>query len=202
MKLQNLIFTVSLILGLSSCSTLSKSECEATDWEQIGFEDGEKGIAATSNTAYKESCANFEVDVDQQAYSQGHIKGMNLFCQAENGFEFGEQGYKYSVVCPQEFEDEYAVGYQFYIAHSNLNEMEKTLLTNNATINKLEIGVNSATLRLNNDALPVTEENELRLSIESMTSQIKDYELANDRIEPILRERQQHLRVLRERYRR
>lgn len=201
MNFKNLFFLLSIFAFLSGCTTMSETECLSTNWEQVGLEDGKKGVGSFSASSYQESCGKYDVPVDMAAYNQGHVNGVALFCQADNGFELGEQGYKYTVYCPQAFEEQYAIGYQFYLAYNNISQMENALYTNETNINKLESGINNAYFRLSSETLSVFEENELRQRIDSMSGQIKDYQLSTERLEPMLRQSQQQLERLRSQYR-
>lgn len=196
------VILTSICIVLSGCSTISKSECLATDWQQIGLEDGKKGLGAFTNSSYQESCAKHNVEIDLIAYRQGHEQGVALFCQPENGFDLGKQAYQYTVMCPPDFIGEYEIGYKFFLAYKNIDQVEQALNTNASTISKLEAGLNTAYLRLNNDDLSISEENQLRQNIDSMSGQIEGYELSTERLIPLLGQRQQELENLKAFYNR
>lgn len=200
MNTKIIVSLLAIITLLSGCSSMSKTECLATDWAQIGLEDGKKGISSSNISSYQESCAKHNIDIDISAYNSGHEKGVALFCQTDNGFELGKQGYEYSVECPTDFYSEYRIGYQFYVAYQNITRVEMAILANTTDISKLESGVNRATLQLNNDDLTPSEENQLRQNINSMTGQIQGLELNNERLVPALHQVQQELESLKSRY--
>lgn len=181
---------------LSGCSTIDKTECLASDWEQIGLDDGKRGIAATSTSSYIERCSGQELTVDMNAYNQGHQKGVALFCQTDNGFDLGEDGFQYTVKCPTAFEQEYKIGYQFYVANSNLHKVEQALLTNENNITKLNSSISNANLELTSDDLSTSEQIAIRQNIEAMTSQIEGHEQAIERIEPALHQMRQQLEAM------
>jgi hypothetical protein len=186
MNVRFLALLVSICAVIAGCSGLSKVDCLAADWEQIGFDDGENGIAASSADSLQATCAEPSAAVDIDAYQLGQKKGATLFCRTENGFDAGSQGKEYSVVCPPEFKVEYDIGYQFYIANKNISLITEAINKNNSDIGKLQSGISRANIQLSNSDLSPSEENQIRQSISSMESQIDNAERTMARLEPLL----------------
>lgn len=200
MKIYTHFLLLSLIALLAGCAGLSKSECLALDWQQVGFEDGSKGLNPSNISSFQESCGKFDVVVDNDAYNQGHAQGVPIFCAPENGYDYGKSGYQYAVSCPTAFNTEYRIGYEIYVAQSNITQIESVINSNEVTIGKLQTAIGEAFLRLDSGLLSVSEENQVRLSIESMESQILNYESDSDRLIPALHDRQEVLERLREQH--
>ncbi|MBX2847562.1 MAG: DUF2799 domain-containing protein [Acidiferrobacterales bacterium] len=195
-----LIPLLSISFLITGCSTMEKTECIASDWQQVGLDDGTRGVAANKAGSYLENCSGSEVAVDMNAYNQGHEKGVALFCQTENGFDLGKKGYEFSVQCPTEFNSEYKIGYQYYIVNSNIAKVENALLTSENNLIKLESNITNAEIQLSSDDLSISEQTALRQNIDSMTSQIDGYEQARVRLEPALHQLRQQLQTLNAQY--
>lgn len=185
-----------MLVLLTGCSSLSKTDCLGFNWEQIGFEHGRSGNGASNLDSYQESCSEYGVNVDQDSYRQGLIKGMTLFCDVEDAFGLGKEGYNYTITCPANFTDEYEIGYEFYIANSRIHKIQMTMNNNAATVNKLQAGIAQANVRLNSGDLSVFEENQVRQNIDSMTGQITGYEQSTEELEMALTQSRQELQSL------
>ena len=94
-------------LFLTGCASLSKEECMAADWRTIGFEDGAKGRLLQRIGEHRESCAEYGIAPDFDAYRQGHQEGVSRYCNANVGYSVGRRGASYNGVCPSEFEAEF-----------------------------------------------------------------------------------------------
>lgn len=192
-----LLFSIGAVLA--GCSSVSKIDCLAADWQQMGFNNGQNGIAPTTDSL-QESCSEPSAAVDIGAYNVGHEKGLALFCQVEKGFDVGMQGKEYSVACPAEFKAEYDIGYKFYIATNNIRLIEKAIMTSNADVGKLQSGISRANSQLSSTDLTPTEENQIRQNISSMESQIISAEQALVRLEPLLGQSRRNLATLKSYY--
>jgi hypothetical protein len=110
MYLKFLGFTV-IILLLSNCANMNKSECLTADWQLIGFEDGSFGKHESHISQHRKECSEHGVTPDLSAYRQGHFKGSKLFCTQSNGFSEGQNGKGYKRNCPTEFEAAFLRGF-------------------------------------------------------------------------------------------
>jgi len=196
------LFAVFILGGCSS--GISKTDCLQMDWEQVGFVDGERGLDIGQLGAHQDTCSEHEVSADADAYYRGHEQGVREFCQPENGFEMGKQGYRYTGICPEDLENdfyaEYDIGLKFQTIYYEINQIERTLNNNSATITKLHSGINLANLRLDTEDLTFQQQTQLRQSIESMTDQVLDYELDSQRLEPALTQKLRELEALNKAY--
>ncbi len=109
-KLTALWFVMPLIL--SGCATLSKDECLAGNWRNIGFKDGANGYTSARLSEHTEACAEYRVMPDQVAYQRGREEGLyKVYCKHGKGFDEGRAGTTYQYVCPKNREDEFMDGY-------------------------------------------------------------------------------------------
>ena len=97
---------------LIGCASLSKEECMAADWRTIGFEDGAKGRLLQRIGEHRESCAEYGIAPNFNAYQQGHEEGVTRYCIAETGFSVGRRGASYNGVCPSSLEADFLIAYR------------------------------------------------------------------------------------------
>ena len=83
---------VSIILLLSNCANMNKSDCLTANWQLIGFEDGSLGKNESQISQHRKECSEHGVTPDLSAYRKGHFEGSKLFCTTNNGFTRGSQG--------------------------------------------------------------------------------------------------------------
>lgn len=99
-------FATAVLLGglflaaMPGCTTISKDECLQGDWRAIGLKDGAEGHAPSRLARHAETCANFGIAPDQQAYRAGWDEGIGIYCTPLNGFVTGRAGKAYHGLCP------------------------------------------------------------------------------------------------------
>lgn len=98
---------VALLLGVSSCATLSEAECHTVDWEERGVRDGAAGRPATLIFDYGKDCGKHGVTADSGAWREGYQRGLVSYCTAERGLEEGVRGGHYTQACPLESEGDF-----------------------------------------------------------------------------------------------
>jgi len=99
------------LLALSGCASLSAEECLAADWYTIGVEDGSRGQSVSRIGAHRKACAEVGVQPDMARYNDGRAFGLQSFCTRERGYAEGENGHRYSGVCPPHLEPVFMQGY-------------------------------------------------------------------------------------------
>lgn len=78
-------------LFMSSCATMNKEECQATDWYAKGITDGAGGKSAEEYQKYSKACTEHGITPDFAQYSKGRDKGLLQFCE-DAGTQLGSQG--------------------------------------------------------------------------------------------------------------
>ena len=202
-----IIVSLTLLLLLTACTTISKTDCLERDWQQQGFDDGSEGVAAAQVESYAESCSRHDVQFDRDVYLEGHAGGIRLFCEPDSAFEKGERGYRYAMgLCPADLESfflgEYLIGLDFYGVYRTIDELERNLAQNYNMISQLNGSIDSAISRASGGDITRQEEDQLRQSVDSMQSQIRIHEDEILRIEELLTQRMEDLEVLKETYNR
>lgn len=198
-----LIFLLSLAF-LAGCSGMRQIDCEAADWAAVGYEDGSSGTPASEIGGYQEACSNQGSIMDLTAYNSGHEEGVREYCKPENGFELGQNGAEYTLDCPADlsvaFLQEYIEGSRFYPYYRNINEREMTIISNRSTMGSLQASIGSTYVQMDSPGITHSQRNAMRLNIESMQSQLRNYELVNERLEAEISEWSSRLQEIKARY--
>lgn len=120
-----LMATLATVVLLNGCNTLNKDECRNANWKLIGFEDGSRGHGPERIGEHRRACAQHNITPDLHAYQNGHAEGMRQFCQPRNGYQQGQNGYRYSGGCPRDLEPAFVhafkSGAEIYAVKSKIN---------------------------------------------------------------------------------
>ena len=91
---------------------MNESECLATDWRTVGYEDGVAGYSGNRIGQYRKACSKHGVTPDLTQYQSGRDQGLLEFCKSAVGFRVGARGAGYNGVCPANLENDFLTGYQ------------------------------------------------------------------------------------------
>lgn len=138
MRIAALTAAVLLALTLAGCATLSKQQCEAGDWESLGFADGLKGYDVTRFAEHQSACSEYGIVVDRQIYESGRQEGLKRYCTPQNAAKVGLAGEPYGNVCRgsagDSFERVYRQAYNVYtidqqieLAQSQIDSLTRQL---------------------------------------------------------------------------
>ena len=86
-------------LLLGSCATMSKDQCLAGAWGEVGFADGAEGYPMSRLDDHAKACAKYGVGPDLAAYGSAREDGLLRYCTPERGFVEGREGDSYHGVC-------------------------------------------------------------------------------------------------------
>ncbi|NNU15270.1 DUF2799 domain-containing protein [Parvularcula sp. ZS-1/3] len=95
-------FAFPLVLGailLASCATLSEGECQYSDWELVGEQDGINGAPLSKFQSYVKQCARYDLAVNSEAWRRGHQKGLETFCTPAGVYNAGLKGQGDAALC-------------------------------------------------------------------------------------------------------
>jgi hypothetical protein len=159
------ITATALTLTLSGCATLSESQCLANDWQTVGYRDGISGTQSSQLLKHQNACVKHGVVPDRTAYLGGWEQGVEQYCQPDNGFNAGERGAGYSNVCPAHLKDSFYEAYQdgrkLYLAHSEINNLSRSISQKEYRLKQLNAQISSTEARLVDDATPAIQRREL-----------------------------------------
>ena len=83
--------------ALGGCASLSKNECLAANWEDIGVRDGANGAGEEQLIRHSTACAKVGVTPDREAWLRGRERGLERFCVPQRAYQRGESGYDFDV---------------------------------------------------------------------------------------------------------
>ena len=101
MKILGLLLT-GVLFAMSSCATMNEDQCKTANWQEIGRNDGMRGLPSSLLGNHAKACEKHGVKADRAAYKLGYGDGVKTFCTPENGFEVGRTGRSASADCPAE----------------------------------------------------------------------------------------------------
>lgn len=100
------------ILALGSCATMSKDQCLAGAWGEVGYRDGSEGRPVSVLEDHAKACAEYGVVPEVAAYRSARADGLNGYCRRERGFRAGREGDTYHGVCSLAQEAEFLPAYR------------------------------------------------------------------------------------------
>ncbi|MBY4676391.1 DUF2799 domain-containing protein [Marinobacterium arenosum] len=119
---------ICLLLMLAGCASLDRQACLSGDWYSIGLADGRNGYPLSRIEAHDQTCADYGVVSDYEAYQQGQQKGLEEYCTPMGGFRAGRDGYEYYGLCEGEgepvFLEAYQAGREAYRERKHLENLE------------------------------------------------------------------------------
>jgi hypothetical protein len=87
------LFTALAVLGsLGGCASMSKNECVAANWEDVGVRDGASGRPEEYLIQHSKACAKVNVVPDRGAWLHGREQGLDRFCVPYRAYQLGEYG--------------------------------------------------------------------------------------------------------------
>ena len=115
MKLKSIHITTGLVcaaaIALSSCASISKDECLAGNWADLGYRDGLNGVERQRLTEYANTCSEHGVSVGRDDYLKSFESGLKLYCVYDKGYALGRNGSSYNSVCEGPSSDGFRAGY-------------------------------------------------------------------------------------------
>ena len=83
---------LALLASVGGCASLSKNECLAANWEDIGIRDGANGRPEEYLIQHSKACAKVAVVPDRGAWLHGREQGLDRFCVPYRMYQLGEFG--------------------------------------------------------------------------------------------------------------
>lgn len=83
---------LALLGTLGGCASLSKSECLAANWQDVGIRDGASGRPEEYLIQHSKACAKVAVVPDREAWLHGRERGLDRFCVPYRMYQIGEYG--------------------------------------------------------------------------------------------------------------
>lgn len=122
-----LIALAALLQG--GCASLSKSECLAADWYDVGVRDGANGRPEEYIIEHAQACQRVAVAPDRERWLAGRERGLARYCTVRNGYAVGSAGGAFNEVCfaggELEFRRGWELGSRMHALQSRINELER-----------------------------------------------------------------------------
>ncbi len=142
--MRRVLLTLTLVgtVVLSGCSSMSQSQCLASDWQSVGYRDGLAGKNSTQIMRHQNACVKHGITPDREVYLAGWNEGVEQFCTPQNGFTVGERGGSYGNVCPEylhhAFFEAYQDGRQLYLAQAEIRSLESQIILKQRRLTNVE----------------------------------------------------------------
>lgn len=161
LRVANVIALCASLTLISACSSLSESQCLASDWQTVGYTDGAAGQDSSRLLKHQNACVKHGVTPDRELYMAGWDEGVLRYCTPDNAFQQGRRGATYNNVCPphlaSNFLDAYEDGRQLHLAQAEINRLQSLINAKNNTLDTLEKKLRSTEARLVADDVTSTE---------------------------------------------
>ena len=120
-----LTLALSLLSGCATTPSLSPEQCQAGNWQQIGYADGMVGRSGAYFAKHLENCAPIPGSApNRMLWEQGRQEGLKEFCTELNAYKLGREGYGWQPVCPLEgiekLEEAYNQGRYYYLRQRDM----------------------------------------------------------------------------------
>lgn len=129
-------------LALVSCATMTKDQCLAGAWGEVGYRDGSEGQPMSLLADHEKACADHGVAPDLVAYRSARADGLNGYCRWERGFREGREGDAYHGVCTPAQEEEFLPAYRdgqlVHAAEQALTSARSTVASLGARLEELD----------------------------------------------------------------
>mgnify|MGYP003600791310 CR=1 FL=1 len=120
-----LTLALSLLSGCATTPSLSPEQCQAGNWQQIGYADGMVGRSGAYFAKHLENCTPIPGSApNRMLWEQGRQEGLKEFCTELNAYKLGREGYGWQPVCPLEgiekLEEAYNQGRYYYLRQRDM----------------------------------------------------------------------------------
>lgn len=132
---------VMCIVILSSCATLSPSECQVANWQAIGYTDGTQGRYPDYIMQHAKACSKVGISPNSDAWEKGRQQGLTQYCTRQNAYQLGQRGSSLRAVCPAHLitslNEAHKQGYGIYQTKQAINNIKQQINQDEKTLNKL-----------------------------------------------------------------
>ena len=114
------------LLGCATTQSLTPQQCQASNWQDIGYADGLQGRSGAYFGTHTNNCASVVgATPNRILWEQGRQAGLKNYCTELNAYKIGREGYEWQPVCPLEgiekLEEAYSQGRYYYIRQRDLD---------------------------------------------------------------------------------
>ncbi len=142
--MNKLIFISVLMFSLSAFSaSIKATDCQTTNWEQKGIEDGTKGEKIEVLYQYTKTCDKVNAPFSADLYRKGREEGLYSFCSNTGAYNMGfkkvrlNKGICDATMFP-DFQAYYEQGFNYKIIEKQKFAVDKKVNSLTAYVQKLE----------------------------------------------------------------
>ncbi len=126
--MKKIVIILSIVV-ISGCASLSQSQCQSGDWYGIGLTDGSVGAPLSTLEQHRNSCGEYAIRIDGEAWRAGRDEGLKQYCRPSNGYQLGRYGNSFNNVCPNNLSDEFnrafSYGNKIHLLGLTIADMER-----------------------------------------------------------------------------
>ena len=103
LKIVGLVAATSVLAGCATMGGgLSPAQCQQSNWQAIGYQDGLMGRSQDFIQKHIQQCAKANIAPNQTLWQKGREEGLKRYCTPLRAYQLGREGYEYNDVCPQQ----------------------------------------------------------------------------------------------------
>lgn len=167
-------------LAIASCATMTKDQCLAGAWGEVGYRDGSEGYPMSVLQDHEKACAEYGLAPDGVAYRSARADGLNGYCRWERGFREGREGDAYHGVCTpaqeEEFLSAYRDGQMVYAAEQALTNARSGVASLGARLEELDEKIAAKQAEARADGLSDEQRDRIRNRIQEVRRERADAE--------------------------
>lgn len=167
-------------LALMSCATMSKDQCLAGAWGEVGYRDGLEGRPMSLLADHEKACAEYGVAPDVVAYRSARADGLNGYCRWDRGFREGREGDTYHGVCSaaqeRDFLPAYRDGQMVYAADQALSSARSSVESLGSRLEELDDKIVAKQAEARADGLTDEQRDAIRNRIQEIRRERADTE--------------------------
>lgn len=172
------------------------NQCKTGDWYTLGLIDGDAGKGYSALGEYQQTCGQFGLMVDTQAYRRGLTDALGRYCTPANGFLNGRTGQPMTNHCPSSMALEYQRAYRDGVRYDTLNRLQdqdqQQIFDIEKQLQGLAKSINTTRDRLAGELKP-----ELRAELERNLQQLNQRRLGlSDQLQAIQRQQANRTREI------
>jgi hypothetical protein len=139
-----LLAAAALLGPLAGCASLSKKECLAANWEDVGIRDGAHGRPQEYLIQHSTACSKVGVTPDRERWLRGREQGLERFCVPRRAYSIGEHGGGFDSGICRNFDeprliDAYEKGRDVYHRAGELGAIDEEIREIHAALEKKEL---------------------------------------------------------------
>ena len=191
-------------LAIASCATMTKDQCMAGAWGEVGYRDGSEGYPMSVLEDHVKACAEYGVAPDPVAYRSARADGLNGYCRWERAFQEGRDGDEYHGVCTPAQEEDFLPAYRdgqlVYAAEQALTAARSSVASLGARLEELDDKITAKQAEARAEGLTDEQRDAIRNRIQEIRRERADTEREWRRAQNAIDDAERDVRDVRRRF--